>query len=476
MASLCRIGAPWVPAVAAALSHLLRNKLSSRHRDAAMRVGAAMLIMHGSDWATSIQLPTKGSAGSGGVDAGSDDEPMSLFGIMTQLASVEARMILEEPELSSVVSKGAILPSLCVILEETLRQLVMTSDMDTVGGSWMRSHGALQGAMGAFLIFLNTCRREDVTWDTDDDRLRSLLIGSLRIISAWLAEETSALREEVLLALPYVLDLVCQQCAFSSSGISALSPLRQLLPALCHLTADEETLSVVMESRCIEMVADALRSTWLPDAFVTMGPDTVPSDMPSADDAAAQTVITACGMLLNVVVVWPLGAAEGPGYPPMLTVLAAAVAFCQHPGIGGLPAVHAHMATIAVYLLRRDLHRAAGVSSGGILRAGFDFISAGVAHRQSGSDGAWDDIQELWAITCQVLIAEAPKHSDVGAAVDAWAAGGSGPAPLVTWLRQAATDTTMAACDGVLATRRLLEALSRDKQAAAVLRQAGWCA
>lgn len=58
------------------------------------------------------------------------------------------------------------------------------------------------GAFNAIIFFLNMVKEQH-----PDSKLDGIVVASVRALGAWIAEETSALKTEIVELLPFVLDV-----------------------------------------------------------------------------------------------------------------------------------------------------------------------------------------------------------------------------------------------------------------------------
>ncbi|XP_016841885.1 neurochondrin homolog [Nasonia vitripennis] len=105
-----------------------------------------------------------------------------------------------------------------------------------------------------------------------DVKERIFVCAIVRVLAAWLAQETSAMRTQVHALLPYILtvandtfyahrntklaekaNLGAKADEGSSSGehdsLSDIDILRLLLPALCHLAVEEDARKILLKQK-----------------------------------------------------------------------------------------------------------------------------------------------------------------------------------------------------------------------------------
>ena len=187
------------------------------------------------------------------------------------------------------------------------------------------------------------------------------------------------------------------------------------MPALCHLTADDDSRQICVAAKCVETVAGKLEAAWLPwiannDVRVT--------------DALVQSAATACGVLLNILILEGAAAAQHPAAAALLVRMLAAV------GTGGLTyaAKPVLVANTVVVCLRILLHTTSadletGMGPGGAAQwSGFaagasQFLAAGVASAPQQDLGFSEDLLDLWHLAVQSLPDACRRHGALHAAL-----------------------------------------------------------
>lgn len=145
--------------------------------------------------------------------------------------------------------------------------------------------------------------RDDASLVQDDVEIRHFVCATIRILSAWLAEETMALREDVYEILPFVFTLAHETFeaqkldklrslpgrrsvvggatdygeasvaeavsggledsdSFSASQSATPDVLRFLLPGLCHLVAEDKSRKILLDLKLHETLYTYLSYHW----------------------------------------------------------------------------------------------------------------------------------------------------------------------------------------------------------------------
>lgn len=105
----------------------------------------------------------------------------------------------------------------------------------------------------------------------------SLVLATARVLCAWLAEDSTSLREQVAQVLPFLLKFATRE--------RQLIPF--LVPGLCHITADDGLRRIVLEKSFLPHLFEYFTRQWTEFC---------------KDCSTAECLEAACGVFLNVVV------------------------------------------------------------------------------------------------------------------------------------------------------------------------------
>ncbi|KAG8451425.1 hypothetical protein GDO86_003583 [Hymenochirus boettgeri] len=272
------------------LFNILSRKLSLSQRDPALKLGACIANNYGSSW----------------IMAENKEEGSRLLALIVNLACIEIRMALEDSEPFN--SRESVLTACYALVEMGIqactkeeRQPVLKNEQK------LQLVGVMQEACGAVMYYL-----QQVGWEKLED---PFVLVSVRLLGAWLAEETSCLKHEVFQLLPFLVhymqtwhqrNVTCwkmrndvSQMAITSSwgSIWPGDPVRFLLPALCHLSAEEAPRRMLISEGVPVLLYEYFQHQW----EVLCSQD-VPKEMHNTAELSLQTC---CGIFLNLVVTEP---------------------------------------------------------------------------------------------------------------------------------------------------------------------------
>ncbi|NXM78053.1 NCDN protein, partial [Serilophus lunatus] len=375
------------------LADILGSKLSQSQRDPALKLAAGLVQACGAEW-----IPA-GSAGS------------KFLALLVNLACVEVRLALEEPDPVEVEGKKEVVTACYVLMEMGIQECLREENplLDEV--QKVQLMRIMEEAFGAVIFYLRQVKEEGLQ--------DPFVFASVRVLGAWMAEETSSLKQEICELLPF---LVCYarklfkegnpavsllQAELASTEGSALpqDALRFLLPGFCHLTAEDRPRDILVSEGAPALLCEYFLHQW---EVLTSEPTAPPSS-----DMSLQTL---CGIFLNLVVTAPDLARQDKTFSSLMDVLLKSLPLLlsrqQHLVLA------ANVATLGLMLARILAGSAAlqGTQSAKeFFGAAIRFLSqAHTAQAAPGSDSLamavspaytsfWDDICELWFLGMQAL-------------------------------------------------------------------------
>ncbi|XP_045913816.1 neurochondrin isoform X2 [Micropterus dolomieu] len=348
--------------------------------------------------------------------------PPKFCCLLVNRACVEVRMGLEEPpgndlspELQQTLTgcyrimEAAIEQACCLGVSQTTA--LPQSSVSSLSLQQSRQVlGVLEEAFSALMYHL-----QQVDPSRYDD---PFIFATFRSLCSWLAEETSCLKEEVTRLLPFLI-------GYSRSHLQAESPeqglsgwmaemsvreeregwtgreaLRYLLPALCHLSAEEGPRKVLLTLDTPALLVDFLSQCWTS----LKGK----SGVASARDPSMET---ACSALLNFTVTEPERVRKDPCFRTLEALLSEALPVLVHKP--RLVVLAANYCTLGLMIGRLKSAPSGSVEAGQkrffstALRFLLSALESGSSHgpvRVSPSwEESWDEAAELWRLCLQAL-------------------------------------------------------------------------
>ncbi|KAL0962450.1 hypothetical protein UPYG_G00340150 [Umbra pygmaea] len=352
--------------------------------------------------------------------------PPKFCCLLVNRACVEVRMGLEEPpgtELSPQLQQT--LTACYRVMEAAMEQACshqgearqgdVQPQTAITGLSLQQSRQVLRVLEEAFSAVIYHLQQVDTSRYGDP-----FIFATFRSLCAWLAEETSCLKEEVTALLPFLIDYARSQLQGESpekdlaNWMSEMSvtgssqggawtgkdALRYLLPALCHLSAEDAPRKVLLSVDTPALLVTFLTQAW--------------GDLQAKGGAALvrdPSMETACSALLNFIVTEPECVGKDPCFKALEALLSDALPVLLHKP--RLLVLAANLCTLGLMIGRLKPAPKAPVEAGQrrffstalrILRGALDSTSGPGPVRVSPAwEEWWDEAGELWRLGLQAL-------------------------------------------------------------------------
>ncbi|XP_044190785.1 neurochondrin [Thunnus albacares] len=349
--------------------------------------------------------------------------PPKFCCLLVNRACVEVRMGLEEPpgndlspELQDTLTgcyrimEAAIEQACCLGVTQTAAP--PQSSVSTLSLQQSRQVlGVLEEAFSAVMYHLQ---------QVDPSRYGNpFIFATFRSLCSWLAEETSCLKEEVTGLLPFLIGYSRSHMQGESQEQQGLSDwmadmsvaeeraawtgkeaLRYLLPALCHLSAEEGPRKVLLTLDTPALLVDYLSQSWTS----LRGK----SGVASARDPSMET---ACSALLNFTVTEPERVRKDPCFRTLEALLSETLPVLVHKP--RLLVLAANYCTLGLMIGRLKSAPTGSAEAGQrrffstalrFLRGALDSGSGPGPVKVSLSwEESWDEAAELWRLSLQAL-------------------------------------------------------------------------
>ncbi|NWX06749.1 NCDN protein, partial [Caloenas nicobarica] len=391
------------------LADILGSKLSQSQRDPALKLAACLVQACGSEW-----IPA-GSAGS------------KFLALLVNLACVEVRLTLEEPDPVEAEGKKEVVTACYVLIEMGIQECLREEKPLLEEVQKIQLMRIMEEAFGAVIFYLRQVKQEEL----EDP----FIFASVRILGAWMAEETSSLKQEICELLPFLVHYAKKLFQEGSTAVSLPQPelvssegselprdaLRFLLPGFCHLTVEDRPRDILITAGAPALLCEYFIHQW---ELLTSEPGS-PAPLTSAE----MSLQTLCGIFLNLVVTAPDLIRRDKTFSSLMDMLMRSLPLLL-PQKDHL-VLAANFATLGLMLAR--ILASPAVLQGTqpakeFFGATIRFLSqAHTAQAEPGSDalamavspaygGAWAELRELWLLGTQAL---------------------AGCVPLLPWLPQA---------------------------------------
>ena len=202
---------PWLPLLQRGLHDILFSKITKKQRDPAMQLVASVIEVSDFEWCLTDNAETQ--------------ERGRFFLIILNLATIEVIMHLEEQSLDEIMEKSELLVSCYYIIESAVAYMasdrLLLLDQRQRGQLYTALKNGFTSILG-FLQELSMTLREQ-PHHLESHQKKYFVCATIRILGAWLSEETMAMREEVYEILPFILDI--SNDTFESQKLTKLSLL-----------------------------------------------------------------------------------------------------------------------------------------------------------------------------------------------------------------------------------------------------------
>ncbi|NXX75699.1 NCDN protein, partial [Urocolius indicus] len=383
------------------LADILGSKLSQSQRDPALKLAACLVQACGSEW-----IPA-GKAGS------------KFLALLVNLACVEVRLSLEEPDPLEEEGKKEVVTACYVLIEMGIQECLREEKPLLEEVQKVQLMRIMEEAFGAVIFYLRQVKQEDLQ--------DPFIFASVRILGAWMAEETSCLKQEICELLPFLLHYAKKLFKEGSSAVSAPQPepvssqgsalpqdaLRFLLPGFCHLTAEDRPRAILISEGAPALLCEYFLHQW---KVLISKPQSL-----TLLTSTEMSLQTSCGIFLNLAVTAPELIRQDKSFSSLMDTLLKSLPLLL-PQKDQL-VLAANICTLGLMMARilassavlQETH-----SAKEFFRAAILFLSqAHTAHTEPGSDSpamavapayssAWADIRELWFLGMQALAACVP--------------------------------------------------------------------
>ncbi|EDO40604.1 predicted protein, partial [Nematostella vectensis] len=357
----------------------------------------------------------------------------AFFVFISTLVSIEIRLGIEEIAGLDTAPKSSILISCFNILEHIISKLITSQPQDqskasTDFGSEVISkvYSQVTEAMASVLKLLE-CVELEVALQEMPETKRNFLLALARVLCCWLAEESVALQDKVLKVLPILIKLSeetmdldspsPQQHQKSAKSVSFNLPeplnqparkveiLRFLLPALCHLSAEDKSRHILIAHNITKLLCQFYAVLW--HRFSSCHND--------AESVTSLTTLT--GVLLNFAVTEPEMVKSDvqlrnlqskiTTHVPQLVSSTSHVLLTANLVVLGLMMNHQAHASFGD---QTEFYQAAVT----FLKECSPILGAGKAGKlHIACQKEWEDMAELWSLGTQVLTASIEQHSAI---------------------------------------------------------------
>lgn len=191
---------PWQTSLLKGIQDIFSSRLGEAQREPALKLVASLIGQVGMEFI----LPPN-----------TKDNKVLLM--IIHLSCIEVRITLENLPIEKVCEKADLLCACYHLLENIIIYLTTSPSLLLDEKQILQLHSAMLGAFHSIIFFLKELSDEN---DAQGQYQNPVVIATVRVLGAWLAEETSALRTKTYEILPFLLQICKLQLEFSSELIS----------------------------------------------------------------------------------------------------------------------------------------------------------------------------------------------------------------------------------------------------------------
>ncbi|XP_071453980.1 neurochondrin homolog [Hetaerina americana] len=319
----------WPSSTYKGITEILTSKIGKTQRDPALKLASIVVELLGVEWCLA-----------------DEERPKQFFLLLVQLCSVEVRMQLEDRTLKQVIGNAELITSCFTIMELAIAFVASGGKIDLEEKEKQTMYTGLKGAFNAVITLLTKMSKELPDGGSGPERIFTCAL--VRVLAAWLAQETSANRNAVIAMLPFILKIANEtfratraRRLASKTGSPDLESeesnpwghidvLRLLLPALCHLAVDDKARSVLFQVEEDEVLFECISYHWsivnykrppVPksERKKVRAPDAGPDAKTLAEMADSRiAMISACNIFMNLTVLEPKRVESSPLFDRLL--------------------------------------------------------------------------------------------------------------------------------------------------------------
>ncbi|XP_022206552.2 neurochondrin homolog [Nilaparvata lugens] len=367
----------WKASIFKGLNDILTSKIGKAQRDPALKLASVIVDVLGVEWCLT-----------------DENKPRQFFLLLVQLCSIEVRMQLEDKNFKNIIDNAELVSACFVFLEHAISFIAAEANSDTFEleqKEKQQIYTALKGAFAAVINVLSKLAKDSQsnknTKMTVEEKV--FICAMVRVLAAWLAQETQAMRNAIYQILPFILGFAndtfyayraryitekvrmenkSQAALPDQDPLSQIDVLRLLLPALCHLTVEDQARKILLEVKEDEVLHECLAFHWsivhykkppIPKSERNKVKKEPEKELPAKlledmkDSRAA--MISICNIFMNITVLEPKMVEESSTFATILKFL-----FNNLPDLKNIAenlVLHGNMAVFGLLLLKQHSKR-----------------------------------------------------------------------------------------------------------------------
>ncbi|XP_038207033.1 neurochondrin homolog [Zerene cesonia] len=355
----------WSQSIYRALHDILTSKIGKNQRDPALKLAANIIDLLGVEWTFN-----------------DEENPKKFFLLLLQLCAIEIRMQLEDRSFKQAYANGDLVTACFIVLESSINYMA-TDQLDLEQKEKQSVYTSLKGAFNA-VVSLLTKVSNDKNRDKLPDAEKVFVCAMVRVLVAWLAQETTAMRDQVYNLLPFMFSLAndsfhayrARKLAEKNKSegepmdtdttlMGQIDLLRLMLPALCHLVVEDKARDIALNLKQEDILYEAMSFHWsivhykkplIPKsergkARTQPEPELDPKVLEDMKDSRA-AMVSLCNIFMNLTVLAPKVVENSLLFNTLLKFI-----FNNLPELKNIPdnlVLHGHLAVLGLLLLKQQ--------------------------------------------------------------------------------------------------------------------------
>ncbi|XP_063627881.1 neurochondrin homolog [Cydia splendana] len=252
----------WPMSIYKALHDILTSKIGKNQRDPALKLAANIVDLLGIEWTFN-----------------DEENPKKFFLLLLQLCAIEVRMQLDDRSFKQAFANADLITACFIVLELSINYMA-TDQLDLEQKEKQSVYTSLKGAFNAVVSQLGKVSN-DKNRDKLPDAEKVYVCAMVRVLFAWIAQETTAMREQIYALLPFMFQLANDSFhAYRSRKLAEKNQsegeamdmdttlmgqvdlLRLMLPALCHLVVEDKARDILFNLKQEDILYEAVSFHW----------------------------------------------------------------------------------------------------------------------------------------------------------------------------------------------------------------------
>lgn len=355
----------WPQSIYKALYDILTSKIGKNQRDPALKLAANIIELLGVEWTFN-----------------DEENPKKFFLLLLQLCAIEVRMQLEDRSFKQAFANAELVTACFIVLELSINYMG-TDQLDLEQKEKQSVYTSLKGAFNAVVSILIKVSN-DKNKDKLPDPEKVFICAMVRVLVAWIAQETTAMREQIYALLPFMFTLandsfhayrarklaektkaVGESTNIEISLMGQIDLLRLMLPALCHLVVEDKARDIVLNLKQEDILYEAMNFHWsivhykkplIPKSErgkvkTQPEPELDPQVLEDMKDSRA-AMVSLCNIFMNLTVLAPKVVENSMLFNTLLKFI-----FNNLPELKNIPenlVLHGHLAVLGLLLLKQQ--------------------------------------------------------------------------------------------------------------------------